>query len=157
MHANKREEIEKVYSGDIAAAVGLKVTTTGDTLCDERKEIMLEEGVGYYTLDGGENWDEIPEGALASMNLWAFQPGFIDDISESFPARLREGVEKNPLKFEETISEAVQNMMDRGKASVVVLPTNSTWFGMTYQEDIPSVVEALSVLTDAGVYPDSVW
>jgi elongation factor G len=42
MHANKREEIEKVYSGDIAAAVGLKYTTTGDTLCDEDKIIILE-------------------------------------------------------------------------------------------------------------------
>ncbi len=42
MHANKREDIEMVYSGDIAAAVGLKVTTTGDTLCDERHEIILE-------------------------------------------------------------------------------------------------------------------
>jgi elongation factor G len=42
MHANKREEIEKVYSGDIAAAVGLKETTTGDTLCDEKHEIILE-------------------------------------------------------------------------------------------------------------------
>ena len=42
MHANKREEIEKVYSGDIAAAVGLKNTTTGDTLCDEKHEIILE-------------------------------------------------------------------------------------------------------------------
>ncbi len=42
MHANKREEIEKVYSGDIAAAVGLKDTTTGDTLCDEKNEIILE-------------------------------------------------------------------------------------------------------------------
>jgi len=42
MHANKREEIEMVYSGDIAAAVGLKDTTTGDTLCDEKKEIILE-------------------------------------------------------------------------------------------------------------------
>lgn len=42
MHANKREDIEMVYSGDIAAAVGLKVTTTGDTLCDEKKEIILE-------------------------------------------------------------------------------------------------------------------
>ena len=42
MHANKREEIEKVYSGDIAAAVGLKDTTTGDTLCDEKHEIILE-------------------------------------------------------------------------------------------------------------------
>ena len=42
MHANKREDIDKVYSGDIAAAVGLKVTTTGDTLCDEKHEIILE-------------------------------------------------------------------------------------------------------------------
>ena len=42
MHANKRDEIEKVYAGDIAAAVGLKDVTTGDTLCDEKKEIILE-------------------------------------------------------------------------------------------------------------------
>jgi len=42
MHANKREEIKKVFSGDIAAAVGLKYTTTGDTLCDEKKICLLE-------------------------------------------------------------------------------------------------------------------
>ena len=42
MHANKREEITTVYSGDIAAAVGLKDTTTGDTLCDEKNPIILE-------------------------------------------------------------------------------------------------------------------
>ena len=43
MHANKREELDVVYSGDIAAAVGLKETTTGDTLCDESKPIILEK------------------------------------------------------------------------------------------------------------------
>jgi elongation factor G len=42
MHANKREEIKEVYAGDIAAAVGLKSVTTGDTLCDEKKPIVLE-------------------------------------------------------------------------------------------------------------------
>ena len=42
MHANHRQEIEEVYSGDIAAAVGLKTTTTGDTLCDEKHEVILE-------------------------------------------------------------------------------------------------------------------
>ena len=42
MHANKREEIEEVYSGDIAAAVGLKLTTTGDTLCDDKHQVILE-------------------------------------------------------------------------------------------------------------------
>ena len=43
MHANKREELDIVYSGDIAAAVGLKDTTTGDTLCDENAPIILEK------------------------------------------------------------------------------------------------------------------
>jgi len=45
MHANHREEIEKVYSGDIAAAVGFKFSTTGDTICDEDHEIILESMV----------------------------------------------------------------------------------------------------------------
>ena len=45
MHANHREEIDKVYSGDIAAAVGLKFTTTGDTLCNEDSEVILESMV----------------------------------------------------------------------------------------------------------------
>src|SRR6266576_4042319 len=42
MHANKKEEVEAVASGDIAAAIGLKLTTTGDTLCDPAKPIVLE-------------------------------------------------------------------------------------------------------------------
>ncbi|MDE6698464.1 MAG: elongation factor G [Lachnospiraceae bacterium] len=42
MHANKRQELDKVYSGDIAAAVGFKVTTTGDTICDEQHPVILE-------------------------------------------------------------------------------------------------------------------
>ncbi len=45
MHANKRAELEKVYSGDIAAAVGFKFTTTGDTICDEQHPVILESMV----------------------------------------------------------------------------------------------------------------
>ena len=45
MHANKRQEIEKVYSGDIAAAVGFKITTTGDTICDDKHPVILESMV----------------------------------------------------------------------------------------------------------------
>ena len=42
MHANKRSELDKVYAGDIAAAVGFKITTTGDTICDEQHPVILE-------------------------------------------------------------------------------------------------------------------
>ena len=42
MHANKREEIDEVAAGDIFAAVGLKYTTTGDTICSEKQPIILE-------------------------------------------------------------------------------------------------------------------
>ena len=45
MHANKREDVERVEAGDIAAAVGLRLTTTGDTLCDQKKPIVLERMV----------------------------------------------------------------------------------------------------------------
>ena len=45
MHANQREEIKEVFAGDIAAAVGLKDATTGDTLCDVDKPIILERMV----------------------------------------------------------------------------------------------------------------
>ena len=124
---------------------------------DERKEIKLEGGVGSFTLDGGESWQPIPEDAMASMNMWAFRPGFIRDLVPNFAARMEVGVRKNPLKFEETISDAVQDMMDRGKGSAVVLPTTSTWFGMTYREDVPTVIEALGVLRDSGVYPEENW
>ncbi len=124
---------------------------------DERKEIKLEDGVGYFTVDQGETYERIPDGAKASMNMWAFRPGFLEDLEENFPKRLVDGVKKNPLKFEETISDAVQDMMNREKGNVKVISTPSKWFGMTYQEDIPSVLYALQVLTDAGVYPDGRW
>src|SRR5690606_17683103 len=45
MHANKREEITEVFAGDIAAAVGLKLATTGDTICDDKHPIVLERMV----------------------------------------------------------------------------------------------------------------
>ena len=55
MHANSRQEIDTVYSGDIAAAVGLKDTTTGDSLTDEKAKIILESierSRTSYPIDG---------------------------------------------------------------------------------------------------------
>ena len=59
MHANKREEIKEVLAGDIAAAVGLRDVTTGDTICDENKQVLLEvdgfPGAGYLRRNRAED------------------------------------------------------------------------------------------------------
>ncbi|MGL4674778.1 MAG: elongation factor G [Wohlfahrtiimonas sp.] len=80
MHANSREEITAVYSGDIAAAVGLKETTTGDTLCDEKAEIILEtinfpEPVIDLAIEPKSKADQDKMG-LALQRLTAEDPSF---------------------------------------------------------------------------------
>ncbi len=124
---------------------------------DERKNIKLEDGKGFFTLDGGETFTEIPEGSLASMNLWAFGRGFIDDIEVSFKKRFEEGVKENPLTFEETISDAIQDILTRKSGSVTCIPTDEQWFGMTYIEELDMVKDRLKTLREEGVYVDSKW
>lgn len=124
---------------------------------DERKKIKLDQNRGYYTLDDGVTFHLIPEDALASMNLWAFNPGFLSDIEKTFPERLANGLVKNPDTFEETLSDAVQNMIERSACTVKILKTNATWFGMTYAEDLQTVKDSLAELVKEGKYPDGEW
>ena len=124
---------------------------------DERKKIKLDEGRGYYTLDEGVSYHLIPSGAYASMNLWTFSEGFIDDLETSFESRFVEGVSENPDTFEETISDAVQSMLERGKCSVKCIPTDEQWFGMTYVDELEMVKDRLKKLREDGVYVQDKW
>ena len=123
----------------------------------ERKNIKLEDGRGYYTVDGGVSYHLIHNGALASMNLWAFSEGFIDDIEESFKQRFKEGVTNSPDTFEETISDAVQSILEREKGTVRCIPTDEQWFGMTYVEELDMVKNRLKELREEGVYVRDKW
>ena len=96
--------------------------------------------------------NEFPEGTLASMNLWAFSAGFIDDMLKTFEERFVKGVEASPLKFEETITDAVQDMMNRSAGTVKCILTDETWFGMTYIEDLPEVCDRLKKMREEGRY-----
>ena len=124
---------------------------------DERKNIKLEDERGYYTLDNGASYHLIPNGALASMNLWAFSEGFIDDITVSFADRFEEGVKENPDTFEETISDAVQSILERDKGTVKCIPVEEKWFGMTYLEELNIVKDRLRELREEGVYVQDKW
>ena len=99
----------------------------------------------------------IPNGALASMNLWAFSEGFIDDIEVSFKQRFEEGIKTSPDTFEETISDAVQSILEREKGTVKCIPTDEQWFGMTYVEELSMVKNRLKELREDGVYVRDKW
>lgn len=124
---------------------------------DERKKIKLMDGMGYFTLDDGKTYTAIPQGAVSSMNMWAFNRGFIDDIKQSFYARLKTGLNEQPLTFEETITDAVKLMMSNDNVKIKVIPTQETWFGVTYHEDKPLVKASIDKLRAEGKYPDKLY
>ncbi len=152
-------DLVKTLSPTGTVSRGICQTDTNGYLkrIDERKKIKLDKGRGYYTLDDGVSYHLIPNGALASMNLWAFREGFIDDIETSFEERFIEGVENHPDTFEETISDAVQSILERDKGNVLCIPTDETWFGMTYMEELDMVKSRLKELGENGVYVESKW
>ena len=91
------------------------------------------------------------------MNMWAFRAGFLEDQAKTFPDRMVKGVAEAPLKFEETISDAVQDILERNQGTVKCLTTDEQWFGMTYGEELSEVKERLSQLSEEGIYEQDKW
>jgi hypothetical protein len=90
-----------------------------------------------------------------SMNLWGFTPELFTALEERFPLWLKE--RGGEVKSEWYIPFVVDEMIHEGKASVDVLPTDSSWFGVTYREDKPTVTAAIKALVDAGEYPANLF
>lgn len=100
-------------------------------------------------LDG--NRHIVPDGTLVSMNFWAFGPGFFPKLEEAFTRFLAESGMQ--LKSECYIPTVVDQLIHAGWAQCPVLRTTSSWFGVTYPDDKPVVVESIGKLIDAGEYP----
>ena len=122
----------------------------------------VTEMTKLFKTDGGaENREEgspaqfIPGDTRVSMNLWGFTPGLFGALEERFPAWL----DKNGSapKAEWYIPFVVDEMIREGKAEVSVLPTESSWFGVTYREDKPFVTESIAKLVAAGEYPAALF
>lgn len=92
---------------------------------------------------------------LVSLNLWGFTPALFDGMEERFAEWFKE--HEGQLKAEWYIPFYVDELVKAGKATVEVLPTASSWFGVTYREDKPVVVEAIQKMVDAGEYPAKLW
>jgi len=97
----------------------------------------------------------LPPDAIASMNYFGFTPSVFTALNDQFQDFLKKiGSDIDAEYFLPTV---VDTMIQQGQARVKVLPTDETWFGVTYAEDKTQFKEKIQELTDAGRYPVSLW
>ena len=122
----------------------------------ERLKIFKRPDRIEFTEDD-ETFTTIEAGTYVSMNCWGFMPSLFAGLEEVLKKDLPSGIEKNPLKFEAVLPGAVQQLIEENKASVKVLSTIDRWFGITYKEDKPMVVQSIKDLKAKGVYTEKLW
>ena len=110
----------------------------------ERTRIETYKDGIHYTEDGGESWTDLPGETPVSMNLWGFGESFVKEADRRFARWLDENLEKNPLKCEYFLPLVVSELIGEKKAAVKVLRSTDKWYGVTYREDKPVVVEAIA-------------
>ena len=105
-----------------------------------------------FTEDDGKTWTPLPDGTM-----WGFTRSFLDEAWARMPAFLDTAVKENPAKAEYFLPSVVSQLIEDGKARVKVLRSGDKWFGVTYREDKPQVMNAIAEKTKAGLYPDRLW
>ena len=119
----------------------------------ERTHIEKHGEVISFTEDG-ESYTPLPADVPVSMNCWAFSNSMLDELYKRFPAWLDANLPVNPTKCEYFLPFVTNAMIKDGEGTVAVLPCHEQWYGMTYKEDFPTVVNAIKTLRDEGVYPE---
>lgn len=155
LHAMVGYAIQNVLSENGTVSRGVCETNEKCQLIGmtERTSIARE---GDKILSRGEGEVlEIAENTPVSMNFWGFHPEVFGEIEgmwrEFLPAN------RENLKSEFYIPTVANNLIKAGKAAFEILPGGKTWFGVTYTEDRPVVIEALQKLHQEGEYPADLW
>lgn len=151
-------ELLKTLSDNGSVARGVcSVDASGRLLAvTERTHIISTCDGALFTLDGA-HYERLADETLVSLNLWGFTPDFFAALDESFERFLREEAPRNPLKAECYLPSVVTEMLGAGRASAQVLPCKERWFGVTYRQDRPKVVDAIAQKTAEGLYPERLW
>lgn len=130
--------------------------------------ICKVDGCGYLTdvvetsdivktADGAEvNGAAVDADSYVSMNMWGLTPEFMQVLEDGF-VEFFEKVEANPLKAEYLLPIYIGQLLREKKVSVKVLETKDKWFGVTYREDKPYVVESFKKLIEAGMYQEDLF
>lgn len=129
--------------------------TRGICQMDERGFLTdVVETKNIVKTDNGAQVDGTPVDMqeLVSMNMWALKPAFMDTLEQGFREFFQGPAAEDPLKAEYLLPIYIGQLLREGRVSVQVLPTSEKWFGVTYREDKPAVVESFRRLIDRGVY-----
>ena len=153
-HAMVAYELRRTVTEHGSVARGICRVEDGN-LADvvERTKIIKRGEDAAYTEDG-EHYFPLPGDAPVSMNCWGFGPGMMRELERRFPAWLEKNLPENPLKCEYFLPFVVNALIHENEGRVRVLPCHETWYGITYREDMDSVVGHLADLRKAGSYPE---
>jgi len=119
----------------------------------ERKGVeRTASGIVYKAED---KVGELTGNEVVSMNMWGFHPSIFDRIHECFCEFLDKKM--TDLTSECYIPDFIESMITAGTGRVEIVPSSDSWFGVTYKEDRPIVVERLERLVESGVYSPNLW
>ena len=124
-------------------------------IVERTKIIKTPEGAAYT--ENGRDYIPISGDSIVSMNFWGYSESFLKEAQRQFREFLENEVPKNPLKAEFYLPSVVDRLLKEDRAGVRVLKSEDKWFGVTYREDKPLVVESVKRLKKEGVYPDILW
>ncbi len=122
----------------------------------ERTRIEKRGNDAAFTEDG-VTFEPLSGDTVVSMNLWGFQKAIFPQCQSRFETFLQNEMPKNPLKCEFYLPSVADAQIKEGLGTVQVLPTDETWYGVTYQQDLQGVVEAVQRMKDQGLYPEKLW
>ena len=118
----------------------------------ERINIGMKDG--KITVDDGKEPKELSRNTRVSMNFWCFDPSYFSYTQKLFREFLRQhGMD---IKSEFFIPIVADQFIQEG-GKIEVIPTSSSWFGVTYKEDAPFVEKSLNELVKQGEYPERLW
>ncbi len=126
-----------------------------DTIIERTKIVKTKDGAAYT--EDGEIYVDIPSTTKVSMNMWGFTTSFLNELDSAMIEFFKNDLEKNPIKAECFLPFEVDKLLKQNKATVKVLTSSEKWFGITYKEDKPMVVESIQKLKEMGEYPEYLW
>jgi UTP-glucose-1-phosphate uridylyltransferase len=113
-----------------------------------------KHGLGARYKNGTGKFHELTGNEIVSMNMWGFTRSIFDHLKQQFAEFLSTSGtdEKSEFYIPSVVNSVIRSRQERVK----VLPTRSSWFGVTYREDRPSVAEGIRRLVNAGEYPEKI-